>query len=493
MGVKSYCGDYIDISGVEWRLNGFYAVAFGNICGSYAELMPELVLDGVTNALKAYLRIMVGRCQAKSVYMAHHIITKLLRSDLVLRSFRESATKLMDACYAALRQREVGTSTIRQHVSTFRKFYVWAALRAEDQRWDGFSLQTAMQLKLVTIPSTTPGLTVRRMDPDEGPLTHTEYLDVADALRSAAADPRVNLGETAAMTLMLVLGVNPESLHDLQEEDLIPPGIDDTLYILRVPRIKKRKQRQRRDAFVERHLIREVGDLLIRLIENNRKGRLIDKTDNNGQPRFLFIRVEKSKKLVARGFDEVADQVHNNWFRQAARNLVSRYELTNDIGDELRLTPRRLRYTFMAREVAQGTPLHVLVAMMDHSDQRTLLVYLAARLDLVESLDTALGKSLEPLARLLLGEDRTEDCDSLPGVVDNWREELDLGVAPFACLSCRLFRPSSAPRLREMAGALSREARSVEAVPHSEERLVVLRDLAMKARTAAESCVSDEV
>ncbi len=486
--VTAFWGDLIDTSGDVWQLNWRRRIRFSSIDFLISEQIPESIAMGVREALESYLRMLMRKRSATTVYMAHHVVTKLLREPDILANFGAAGSRLIATIYERMAANGVQLPTIRQHASTFRKFYVWGAARAEQKGWKGFDFQTAVQLAGMTIKSPKPGRAVLSFDPEEGPLSSQEYLDVRDAILAAADDPAADVAKVVAAALMLALGVNPESLREIHECDLIRPRHAGDPYVLRVPRIKKPGQRRRRDAFCERLLIPAFGLLVERLIELNWTIAPPEPSLDEALGRPLFRRDLPSTRRLALGYDAEALLLRHTYFGQLLDELVKERHLTNDIGLPLRLTPRRLRYSFLSREVAKKTRVEVLATMMDHSDHRSLLSYFNARLDIVTRLDDALGQRLAPLARIMLGEEQAADWHQLPGMPEDSAADLGLRAAPFACVRCPLFRPRSASRLRAMAGVLSDTARRMQADGQPEEQTGPLHDLAAAAVAAAWRC-----
>ena len=79
-------------------------------------------------------------------------------------------------------------------------------------------------------------------------------------------------------------------------------------------------------------------------------------------------------------------------------------DLRTTDGLPLKLTARRLRYTFATKLVASGASPQEVADALDHSSTAHVMVYFNSRSDVVQRLDKAVGLALAPIAQAFMGQ-----------------------------------------------------------------------------------------
>ena len=322
-----------------------------------------------------------------------------------------------------------------------------------------FSPETAFQLDQKVIGGNKKGHAVLSLDPEEGPLVDLEITALLNALNDQRRRNSLPLECSAALWLCIALGSNPYQMTLLRERDVEVITEGDTRFVqLRVPRVKK-KHDAPRTAFRTRKLTSEIGGVVLNLIaENRRHEALQGRTTGPDTP--IFHRGAKrphSEDTMA----EYAWHMYPSEFTELIREGVDRLGvISSRTGKALRVTTRRLRYTFATRLVREGASMEEVAEALDHTDLQNVRVYFDIKSDIVKSLDRAMALKLGPVAQAFLGNvvpnevnaERGGDPTSRVMAVDRATgRPAGLGtcgehsycnlLAPIACYTCGQFQP----------------------------------------------------
>lgn len=329
-------------------------------------------------------------------------------------------------------------------------------------------------------------MAVRSADPDGGPLQDAEVAALANALRGARMRNALILREEVAVWLALAFGSNPEPMALLREADLsiLPdPDADENtpIYLLNIPRHKKGDASPRMQ-FRERRVSSEIGELIQALIVQNRT--MSPPQYNDGRP--LFRRYLERGDLPQEGSgSDYRYHYSSQEFASLLSTAVGKLAVISPrTGGLLKVTMRRLRYTFATRLVREGASPRVVAQLLDHTDLQNVGVYFDSRSDIVERLDAAAALELGPLAQAFLGKLVRTEQDAVRGDRPSSRiyhantkeERVDvLGTcgsfsfcgltAPIACYTCVRFQPwLEAPHDKALSGLLAERNRRLDAV-----------------------------
>ena len=427
MFVRSVRGVPIDVSGLVVRLDGHTTLNFGLL----GEGSPIAGRDDLLAGARAYVHHLIGTLVPNTVRTSFfHIRTAFARSRAI-QALVAGGPRVLGDVFDALADLDRGRA--KDCVSDVRRFYRWCV----DEDLPGFDADTAIAMDHIVVGSRQSGRAVLRMDPDEGPLSERQARALEDALWRAEETGLLPTKVVAAALLMLLLGPNPETLRQLEEDDVVEPR-GNRPFLLRMPRIKKGIGRRRRDAFRDRELTPRLGRLLVALVEENR--RLAPQKDDTdalyGRP--LFRRSTPDARLRGTPHETDAARAAHDFFKRLVKGLPAELAAIDATVGALRLHPRRLRYTFATRAVRAGATPRQLMEMLDHSDVGYLMVYFNGRLDLCEDLNETIGSTLGVMADLFFGK------ASVKALFDTTAFALSASsdpIAPEACIGCGLFRP----------------------------------------------------
>jgi|GEM_PF-5195601 len=292
-----------------------------------------------------------------------------------------------------------------EHMHLVRAWYLWMA----DLGFPGIDEEDAFEVEGWKIPGGVRGEAVMRRDVDCGPLNDLQFAALIQAVRR---DQPITAARAAVM-LCVDLGSNPRNLVLLEERDLrvhTDNKTQLTVYLLAVPRIKKRLDQR---ATKLRKISPETGRVLQAVIDQNR-ARFGQEPDPR---RPIFCRPKPTKIAYD---DPAMKRFEYHWNTHTFSNAVTSFCEKAELripgpGDQrFRVFPRRLRYTFGTRLAIEGAPQKVIAEALDHSDLQHTMVYIEAAGKFAEKLSSALGPLLKPIYDRFLGRLVDGPADAVP-------------------------------------------------------------------------------
>lgn len=391
--IMTFAGHELDISQPIWRFSATHVFDTRELTTTSTP---------VTTALNIFARHLVANYSPDYVVSQLRYLKRLTFSEVASTIEQEIETtgylgqQTLEGFKGTLFP-SIATRFHSNYIGAFIRWYVWCT----DIGLDVFDADIAARLEAVKLGTPPRGEAVMRQDPQAGPLRKSEYQDLEAALRSQAGRD-MPLVQQAVAWLFLAFGTNPKSLSLLAEDDLIVTHLSDgsIMYELRIPRIKKRTADERAQ-FRTRRLIPALGSLLERLIEDNRSAASLDEADAlDFRP---LLRASARKTIVDTMFHAQRFRMTPAMLANMMADLTDKLNLKAYDGSPLRLTPRRLRYTFATKLVADGASPQEVADALDHSDTGYVMVYFNTRSDVVQRLDKAMGLALAPIAQAFMG------------------------------------------------------------------------------------------
>ncbi|MFM0209493.1 site-specific integrase [Paraburkholderia sediminicola] len=300
--------------------------------------------------------------------------------------------------------------TVANTMDAYRRWFVFCA----DQEYEGFDEELATVLENKVIGGNPKGHAVLSGDPNSGPLRYVEIAALQGRLLSGMQSPLDSLDAFLVMWLSMSFGIYPKAMQYLNEEDLIRTDLPDggVRYELRIPRLKKRGVNLRKQFHV-RPVDPRVGALFEHKKRENQAiwGYAFFGRDSRDMERPMFPSWSPDSTLTGTPFEAQAMRRPKSFFGEQLNAFVKASGIRAGDGSPLRITARRLRYTFATRLVREGASPTELAQALDHSDLQHVMVYFNSRSDAVISLDAAYALRLAPYAQLFLGlviRDETE-------------------------------------------------------------------------------------
>lgn len=476
----------VDASGWVWRLN--HAGAVRTLNWRALEIRSESILE----ATAQYIARLVTSHSSDAVRGTFDTLKYIKHSpSFVLAD--ASGNEIPETFFSELRH-YFGASDWRLH--HFRHWYRSCA----DFGAENFSAEVAFLLDEKTVGGNRKGHSVLSLDPEDGPLSDLETTGLLNALNARRNSNTMSLSEQAALWLCIALGCNPIQFALLREEDVEVFGEGPDRFVqIRIPRMKKRSQRPRED-FRTRKLTAEIGDVVLDLIDLNRSRRAVDGWSDPRHAFPLFVREKPRVEHVDGPLVEYARHLYSQEFTDLVGQAVSELAVVSPrTGKRLKVSTRRLRYTFATRLVREGASMRELADALDHTDLQQVRVYFDIKSDIVESLDKSMALALGPVAQAFLGKlvrsegdaKRGDDPTSQIAVQDKETgEAFGVGtcgkhsfcalMAPVACYTCASFQPwLDGPHDRILDDLLTKRDRKLAA--GQDGRMVAIHDATILA------------
>lgn len=366
-------------------------------------------------------------------------------------SFQDSLFKFLGGVLDKLRN----SGKIYQF-SRIRSWYNWCADNIPEL---GFLEEYALEFNQVYVPGNLKGEAVRLEDPEEGPLWDEEVATVVEKLHKDISQERKHILQRATIALCLCYGRNPGNLVLLREEDFIditahqkdiPPQ-----FILKMPRIKKRGVTARHE-FVDCFVEEQTAPFIQQLVQANKD------IDTGIFPRPLLMREEFDSRRIGTETEEYGFHMESNKIAIILHDFVKRMQIISPRTNEsLYLTPRRLRYTFATRMVAQGISPKALAHLLDHSDTQNVQVYFDLKGRITTHLDKAAAKRIGGIIDAFKGKLVRSNDEAINGdnparhmryvSQKNSTKQTKIGICgqedlcrldpPFSCYLCPKFQP----------------------------------------------------
>lgn len=391
--IMAFGGHVLDTSQPIWRLNTERVLDWTAI---------RIAEPTVLASLRAFAKHLVANYSAPYVQTQLSYL-KRLSIDSVEEAIQRSIARTGYLDHAVFEQFKVAlqdgiSPDVRYHyLGAFIRWYLWCT----DVGFEIFDLDVAALLDSLKLRAPARAVAVMRQDPQSGPLRKSEHQGLEAALRSSTGQT-MPLTHQAIVWLFLVFGTNPKSLTLLAEEDQIVTQLSDgsIVHELRIPRIKKRTADERAQ-FRTRKLIPALGKLLERLVEENRATAAMDGSDNlDFRP---LLRASARRTITDTTFHTQRFRMTPAMLATILADVAIKLDLKAYEGSPLHLTPRRLRYTFATKLVADGASPQEVADALDHSDTGYVMVYFNTRSDVVQRLDKAMGLALTPIAQAFMG------------------------------------------------------------------------------------------
>ena len=325
----------------------------------------------------------------------------------------------------------------------------------------GFSLDYANTLASLRLPGNPKGEAVRSKDPDVGPINLKLELPLLyKALDHDTSAEIQHVEERVAVYLSVAFGRNPANIALLREHDLERIDEFPNEYYLNIPRIKKRTAK--RSDFIQECPEAKLVDNILLLIELNGqfstdvlyKGKSIE------LPRPLFFRKTPCPLLLESESPEYAFHVTSSYITSLVTRFAKRVGLVSPLtNQDMKLTVRRLRYTYATNMAKQGISRLALALLLDHSDTQHVDVYYELGDEIVAPLEKAAAKRIGRLLKFFKGKPITSDSEAVNGnsndkkipSLDNLEVDENIGVCgekslcelapPLSCYLCSKFQP----------------------------------------------------
>lgn len=225
----------------------------------------------------------------------------------------------------------------------------------------------------------------------------------------------LSLKEQVGLWLCIALGCNSGPLALLREDDferIATADAEGVVFQIRVPRHKKGDPVER-TQFRVRKLTAEIGRLVDLLIAENRES----SSQIDGRCGRPLLRREFPRMDID-GDGPLGEYRYHHTTAEITPLVGAAVAKLNFLsprtGQPLKVTARRLRYTFATRLVREGASPRVLADALDHTDLQHIRVYFDLKSDIVEKLDAAMALELGPVSQAFLGHIVRSESEAEP-------------------------------------------------------------------------------
>ena len=435
------------------------------------EFLPAEATKGFISTLAQYAATMSG-AHTRNIFESFFVM------------LRDTKPKKIDTV-ALLNWRAELSRDAEWKLGTVRGFlYKWY-----DLGYLGVEEDVVDLLKSWTIKGNIKGDAVKRLDPNEGPLTDNELLAFNEGVVRAFEQAKIKLSELALCLLLSHTGRRPKQITHTKICDLDGTKVNkrgEPMFLIHIPRAKQRGE-VFRDSFKTFAMTLELWTVLnaqrkdaIASIERL-LGYELQEADRAALPLFpdleAFKGIESMTELRSLlGTDNLHQQSGEVTLvlKRAVKSALITSERT---GELMELVATRFRYTKGTRAAREGFGLMVIAELLDHTDTQNVNVYTQNVPEHAHALNKAMALQLAPYAQAFQGVlvDREAEAkrggDLASRIKFKGQNTATCGQygfcganAPIPCYTCQHFQPWLEGPHEEVLADLLQEREQVEQI-----------------------------
>lgn len=332
--------------------------------------------------------------------------------------------------------------------------------------YEGVSKEVIDLLYSWTLKGNIKGDVVKRLDPEDGPLTDIELLAFNEAAVQSYEKGLISIDELSMSLMASGTGRREIQISHMRLRDVLQGKNhkDEPAYILNIPRAKQRGATFR-SSFNQLQITEELWAIL------NMQSKSVTKrfTDHFKMkiPDYLLINLplfpdyQELKKVHT--IDELKACLSLDVLHIASKEVTASVKkivkVTNvyseRTGELLNITARRFRYTTGTRAAREGFGVLVIAELLDHSDTTNAHVYVENIPEYAARINEKVGHLLAPYAKAFQGILVDSEDDAVRGRDKNSRIRLNshenIGTCgsydfcgsrvPVPCYTCNHFQP----------------------------------------------------
>lgn len=347
-------------------------------------------------------------------------------------------------------------------LGTIRGFlYKW-----HDLGYPGIGDDVIDLLKGWTLKGNIKGDAIKRLDPNEGPLTDNELMAFNEGVVRAFEQNKITLAELALCLLISHTGRRPKQISHTKICDLDGTKTNkkgEPMFLIHIPRAKQRGE-VFRDSFKTFAMTLELWTVLsaqrkksIASVERA-LGYELQEVDRAALPLFPDMDAfEGIASIVELRSLLATDHLHLQSAQVTAtlKKVVVAEEIVSErTGVSLDVVATRFRYTKGTRAAREGFGLMVIAELLDHTDIQNVAVYTKNVPEHAQALNKAMALQLAPYAQAFQGVLVDREADAKRGgdlasrikyMGQNTATCGQYGFcganAPIPCYTCNHFQP----------------------------------------------------
>ena len=307
----------------------------------------------------------------------------------------------------------------------------------------GVETSALTMLGKIKIKTNLTGEAVKRRDPNSGPLTEQELKIILESIRKLLKENKIYLFIYCYIILLATTGRRPLQLTSLKAKDLIRTGEG---WFLNIPKVKQRKDFRSEFSLVSIHdylyeKLRTLIDINQKYIEDN-----INQSVGHIKNELPIFMDDKKSISIQSGqsLDTImaTDFLHmrNSFISKKLSALTTKFNIGLSRNNEhMRLNARRFRYTLGSRLAKEGASVEVIAKALDHKSINSSGIYVKNSPDNVHDIDMKLHSFFEPLSKIFLGGDSTQNKKLFTEYVLNSFGFTDCKHEHIECFTCKNF------------------------------------------------------
>ncbi|EKM7654139.1 site-specific integrase [Salmonella enterica] len=329
--------------------------------------------------------------------------------------------------------------------------------------YEGISDDVVNLLEGWTLKGNIRGDSIKRKDPEQGPLTDHELSAFNEKVIQAYEKGSISKRDLVICLLLSHTGRRTIQISHLKIKDIISSvnKKGETVYFINIPRAKQRGNF--REEFKLFALTEDVWKLCHSLaMDNHNELKRLIKIEYNDSvlsnaplfPNWNVIKeFEDDLNYI---FETDKSHIRKRDINYMVSNLPKKENIISErTGNILNLNPRRFRYTIGTRAAREGFGELIIAELLDHSDTQNAGVYVKNVPEHVAKIDEAVGFQLAPFAQAFVGKLVDKESDSVRGNDKSSRIRNDNGKpvgncgdygfcganVPIPCYTCIHFQP----------------------------------------------------
>jgi integrase len=332
--------------------------------------------------------------------------------------------------------------------------------------YEGVTKEVVDLLNSWTLKGNTKGDVVKRLDPEEGPLSDIELLAFNEGAVQSYEKGLITIDELAMSLMASGTGRREIQISHMRLKDVLKGQNhkNEPAYILNIPKAKQRGATFR-SSFNQLQITEELWTILD--MQSKSVVERFTKHFGTTIPSYLLIELplfpdyQKLKEVhdineLEKSLSIDVLHIESKQVTVAARTIVKIANIYSErTGELLNMTARRFRYTTGTRAAREGFGVLVIAELLDHSDTQNAHVYIENIPEYAARINAKMGHLLAPYAKSFQGQLVDSESDAVRGLDKNSRIRLNphenIGTCgsydfcgsrvPVPCYTCNHFQP----------------------------------------------------
>jgi integrase len=279
--------------------------------------------------------------------------------------------------------------------------------------YEGVSDEVVDLLDSWRLKGNVKGDVVKRLDPEQGPLTDIELQSINEAAASLYEENEITIDQFAMVRLLSATGRRPIQLSHMKLKDVMHGSNKNQgfAYVLNIPRAK-----QRGVGFRGSFKQMQVTEDLWRILDLQRSNVISKFEDKFGAvednvvlelPLFPDYKLLDKYSAINQLVNDLAlDVLHceRAEFSKAADAVVQKAEVMSErTGELININAQRFRYSVGTRAAREGYGTLIIAELLDHEDTQNANVYVQNIPEYARRINDKVGHLLVPYANAFKG------------------------------------------------------------------------------------------